>query len=374
MRKHSDSFPLWLVGAAAALTYIFSTFYQDALKASVLKYLTEWFGPAAANMLSGLTEIAPAVGAAILIVWLLYRYMDREFQRELSETLRSTQQLLATNQETSPLVRAMLEEKVSSQIEVMKRQREIAESHPDVRVADCPAVIALFEGPERDKLIPLLEAEKITAWGRRGRGEQPPTKILGTLWATHYLLYVPKTREGMQNQTFVRPKGGYESTFFDVLLNTKQIERVWPGVTELPAIEIVFDETNPRRRFWSLETWQRGTPHQVTGWEYRVEVRNNTNKTLYDVTAVTENCGALGELQSTLKFHRTGQTSVSIHPKSSELVALFLAPEPVRQPGMLTGPSAEAYGPMIVKISARDTPEVTRKFNLDPFRTPMIFD
>ena len=126
MRKHSDSFPLWLVGAAAALTYIFSTFYQDALKASVLKYLTEWFGPAAANMLSGLTEIAPAVGAAILIVWLLYRYMDREFQRELSETLRSTQQLLATNQETSPLVRAMLEEKVSSQIEVMKRQREIA--------------------------------------------------------------------------------------------------------------------------------------------------------------------------------------------------------------------------------------------------------
>jgi hypothetical protein len=44
---------------------------------------------------------------------------------------------------------------------------------PDIRVADHPAVLALFDGVEADKLIPLLEADKITAWGRLGQGVPP---------------------------------------------------------------------------------------------------------------------------------------------------------------------------------------------------------
>jgi len=42
----------------------------------------------------------------------------------------------------------------------------IVDSIPDVRVADYPAMAALFENAERDKLFPLLESEKLAAWAR----------------------------------------------------------------------------------------------------------------------------------------------------------------------------------------------------------------
>lgn len=106
---------------------------------------------------------------------------------------------------------------------------DFAEHIPDLRVADNPAIRALFEGAEGDKLLPLLEAEKITAWGRKGLEEPPPTKIPGTIWAGHYLFFLPHRGEGTKNQTFIRPNGRYDTVYYDVYLNESQIERAWPG-------------------------------------------------------------------------------------------------------------------------------------------------
>jgi hypothetical protein len=101
---------------------------------------------------------------------------------------------------------------------------------PNVRVADNPDAVKLFEGENGDKLIPLLEAERLSAWARpMGSGEPPPIKVPGSIWRTHVLMFVPRAGEGTRNQTYVKTKQRGETTFFDVFLNRSQIKTVWPN-------------------------------------------------------------------------------------------------------------------------------------------------
>lgn len=109
---------------------------------------------------------------------------------------------------------------------------DIAESIPNVRVADCPSVVHLFESKEKDKLVPLLEAERLTAWARPMRvGETPPVKVSGGIWRTHFLLFCPKTAgQFEQNQTFIKTNARQETVYFDLYLNEAQLQRVWPAL------------------------------------------------------------------------------------------------------------------------------------------------
>ena len=109
---------------------------------------------------------------------------------------------------------------------------EIAESYPDIRVADAPTVIDLFEGKERDKLIPLLEAEKITAWARPmgAVGEPPPVRVDGKLWRNHHILFLPKNSGQFDlNQTYLKTNARQETIYYDIHLNKAQITKVWPN-------------------------------------------------------------------------------------------------------------------------------------------------
>jgi hypothetical protein len=126
---------------------------------------------------------------------------------------------------------------------------EFANNIPDVRIADDPVVRSLFEGQQRDKLFPLLEAGKIVAWGRAGNGYPPPTKIPADIWRTHYLDYYPAPPEGI-NQTFLKSKARHESTYYDVHLNRSQIDRAWPGLwNSIPLLEAAtraYEQTRDR--------------------------------------------------------------------------------------------------------------------------------
>ena len=113
---------------------------------------------------------------------------------------------------------------------------------PDTRVADNARVCALFEGNERDKLFPLLEAEKITAWARPMKGDDHLKLLPGSTWRTHNFVFLPKQSPQTQNQTFVRLR--QESVWFYVHLNQRQIERVWPELQWVPiltAAQIAFE-------------------------------------------------------------------------------------------------------------------------------------
>jgi hypothetical protein len=107
---------------------------------------------------------------------------------------------------------------------------DIADSYPNVRVADSPAVIELLNGSDRAKLIALLAAGKIMSWARvssRKRGDL--LKLDGGMWQTHSLLFLPKDGDDRINQTFLQAKG--YSSHYDICLNYSQLRRVWPGLS-----------------------------------------------------------------------------------------------------------------------------------------------
>jgi|GEM_PF-6559754 len=80
MRKHSDAFPLVLLGAVLVLAALFKSIYEDALKGWANKHLEAWFGPGAGTeLMARFVEIAPALGLATAVVWLLNRYIHREY-------------------------------------------------------------------------------------------------------------------------------------------------------------------------------------------------------------------------------------------------------------------------------------------------------
>jgi hypothetical protein len=108
---------------------------------------------------------------------------------------------------------------------------DIADSYPNVRVADSPAVIDLFHGRERSKLIALLAAEKLSTWARRATSvANDLVKRDGEIWNDHSFQFHPKGNgEGTINQTFLRPNHPLEHvSYYDVCFNYAQLRRVWP--------------------------------------------------------------------------------------------------------------------------------------------------
>jgi hypothetical protein len=75
---------------------------------------------------------------------------------------------------------------------------DIADSYPEVRVADSPAVIELFNGGDRAKLIALLAAGKINSWARASSRKSGDLLTLdGMIWQTHPFAFLPKDSDGL---------------------------------------------------------------------------------------------------------------------------------------------------------------------------------
>ncbi|CAH2804846.1 MAG: hypothetical protein CPDRYMAC_5884 [uncultured Paraburkholderia sp.] len=64
-----------------------------------------------------------------------------------------------------------------------------------------------------------------------------------------------------------------------------------------------------------------------------------------------------------------------LHPGDEQLVTIFTWPYPAIQPKMAAGTSAKGwYGGVKVSVSATDMPVVTRTFDFDYTKEPMLFD
>jgi hypothetical protein len=158
-----------------------------------------------------------------------------------------------------------------------------ADAIPDFRVADAPSAMKLFEGKERDKLFPLLEAERLTAWARPmysglppGSGSAPLARLPGSTWATHVLFCLPSSGPGTINQTFIKTKGRLESKWYDIHLNRKQIAAIWPNEErnepELFSVAIdvgarrVPDSTETPRTLALRKIVEEAGPEQMLAW------------------------------------------------------------------------------------------------------------
>lgn len=113
-------------------------------------------------------------------------------------------------------------------------QNSLAHQVANLRVADDPAVVSLFDGDEGDRLLSLIEADEIITWARpMGQGEPPLTKLSGDQWKAFSFRYMPKLNEQTKNQTFVKSKVNNDTFYYDVYLNRHQIEQAWPVISDV---------------------------------------------------------------------------------------------------------------------------------------------
>jgi hypothetical protein len=110
---------------------------------------------------------------------------------------------------------------------------DLAEGYPNVRLADSPAVLALFDGVERAKIIALLTQEKISSWARVSASVSHDFVLLaGSVWAQSAFRCDPKNPAdaGSINQTYLRQRNTTNAAFYDVCMNFFQLKRAWPSL------------------------------------------------------------------------------------------------------------------------------------------------
>ena len=116
-----------------------------------------------------------------------------------------------------------------------RKQGRITAKVPNLRVANSEQVLGLFRGPERQKLIALLEGGHIQAWARPiAKGQTPAGKDTDLLilepgaWSKYDLEPMPKLRDDMRAQTFLKTKDKGYPFYYDVWFNKERIAEVWP--------------------------------------------------------------------------------------------------------------------------------------------------
>ena len=124
-----------------------------------------------------------------------------------------------------------------------------------------------------------------------------------------------------------------------ILLGAPLIKPKRPHETEDESpLEIIFDSTNPARRFWSKESPRDGSGAAKYGtfWEYRVEIKNKSTKTIRNVSVTTEHTGQMPVRPMDQIFDKIKKTSCDLKPYCSELVPVIGWPIPKIQAGMLS--------------------------------------
>jgi DNA-binding XRE family transcriptional regulator len=139
-------------------------------------------------------------------------------------------------------------------------------------------------------------------------------------------------------------------------------------------LEIIFDPTNPGRKFWSVEPMkdENGKPIPGSFWEYRAIVRNNSSKTVRNVKVVVEAVGLMPTRPEPSHFDINKRPLIDLTPHEEALAILRRWFNPPIVAGMATGEGI--YGPIRMTASADDVLPVVAFFQFDPMRTPMIYE
>jgi len=145
---------------------------------------------------------------------------------------------------------------------------------------------------------------------------------------------------------------------------------------EFSALSIEFDNSNPRREYWSRESIKH--PAKEGEWlvykECRVGIRNNSNKTVRDVMVFSRPVGPIPGRPTPMLFDATKTTKCDINPGSYALVPVAQSSLEIF-PGTACGPTAaEIYGPLEVVATGTDVASVTRIFQFDWQLEAMIYD
>jgi len=139
------------------------------------------------------------------------------------------------------------------------------------------------------------------------------------------------------------------------------------------ALEIIFDPSNPHKKFWSrilIQMRPNGLPVQYCD-EYRVLIRNNSNKTITNVNVARESSGFCPILSEDILFQKDGKAVNNLDPGRSEIVNIFWVYPP--QAGDAWGETAKAFhGPIKITVSGEDVPPAECEFDYCPDELPAL--
>ena len=142
------------------------------------------------------------------------------------------------------------------------------------------------------------------------------------------------------------------------------------------ALTIEFDKSNFRREYWSREQMKHPTNdgEWIVYKECRVGIKNNSSRTVRDVTVSSRPVGPIPSRPVLMMFDATKTIKCDINPGSVVLIPVVQGPIH-GLPGMACGSSAaELYGPIEVVATGTDVAAVTRIFQFDWQLEPMIYD
>jgi hypothetical protein len=208
-------------------------------------------------------------------------------------------------------------------------------------------------------------------WGKRNTlGLWEP--IPKTFWQTHNIHYLSLINRSPPKVEIWSTTHPIRPTYEWIELKTSRpvVDQLWPK----PPLEIIFDASNPSRKFWSIEPMRDESGKQVPGtfWEYRAIIKNTSPKTLRNVKATVEAIGPMPSRPEPSQFDINKKHLIDLNPDEEALVLIRRWFNPPRVAGMACG--TDIYGPIKMTASANDVPPTIKLFHFDPEQTPMIFE
>lgn len=135
-----------------------------------------------------------------------------------------------------------------------------------------------------------------------------------------------------------------------------------------PPFLIIFDEANPQSRYWSEEAWPpEDDGRRVRGVEYRLGIRNETKKTIQDVSVTIEGIGGDFHPSSAFYLGDRSNRQKDIHPKSLEYVVIFMVPGRWKADFKFPDPYT-----ITIHARGKDVIGATRIFRVDESKTPAL--
>jgi hypothetical protein len=207
-------------------------------------------------------------------------------------------------------------------------------------------------------------------WGKRD-ALQLWEPIPKTFWQDHNIHYLSLINRNPPSVEIWSTSHPIRQTYEWIELKTSRtvVDQLWSK----SPLQIIFDSSNPGRKFWSIEPIKDETGKaKGTHWEYRTLIKNNSPKTLKNVKVIVEAVGPLPHRPEPSYFDINKQPLIDLHPQAEALAVIRRWYNPPIVAGLAVG--EDIYGPIKMTASADDVPPKTKFFHFDPMRTPMIWE
>jgi hypothetical protein len=138
-------------------------------------------------------------------------------------------------------------------------------------------------------------------------------------------------------------------------------------------LEIVFDTTNPHKRYWSRSPVQRfrDTFPDTYVDEYRIMITNKSKNTIRNVRVSKEVSGIISLMPQDMNFHKDGTQVRDLQPLAEEYVPIFWQYPP--EAGDAWGKTAtKLHGPINITVSGDDVIPARCAFEYHPDDLPAI--